>query len=238
VSHIRRSTAEIGVGRGAEQRLELGLVQEADVGVGRAYARLVDELARIGRSPAAPLAELEDRVQQPEVVEDALRRAALAALGADERLDVTGLDAVQRLEAEERREVDAQVRLVVHQRRALAPDAREVVEVAAARVLDGGTLVRRSRRALCFDAPSKLCFGLRLGHAAALPRAPLLAELALDDRVAGAPLAVPRLAAGGVDADEERSGSVRALGHVDHDRAFSGGRLSICAIHASIAARR
>ena len=45
---------------------------------------------------------------------------AVPALRCDECLDVARLDAVQRLGAEERREVDAQVRLVVHQRRALA----------------------------------------------------------------------------------------------------------------------
>lgn len=139
--HQAIDAAEVGVGRGAQQRLELGLLQEADVGVGRADARLVDELARVRRRPAAPLAELEDRVQRPEVVEDALRRAAVAALRRDECLDVARLDAVQRLGVEERGEVDAQVRLVVHQGRALAADPRAVVEVATAGVHDRGPLV-------------------------------------------------------------------------------------------------
>jgi hypothetical protein len=96
----------------------------------------------IGAGPAAPLAELKDRMEEAEVVQDALRGAAGAPLCGDERLDVARLDAMQQLGAEERREVHPRVRLVVHGRRALAPDPGEMVEVATTGLLDGRTLVR------------------------------------------------------------------------------------------------
>src|SRR5829696_6078581 len=81
--------------------------------------------------------------------------------------------------------------------RALSPDAGEVVEVPTASVLDRGSVVRRRTRALRFDATTQLGFRLRLRESRALARPSLGAELPVDERVAGAPLAVPRLAPGG-----------------------------------------
>ena len=81
------------VGDGAQKRLELGLVEEPDLGR-FGWLGLLGELGRVGTAPAAVLAECEDRVHRADVVEDALGRLALTALGGHERLDVLRGDAV------------------------------------------------------------------------------------------------------------------------------------------------
>ena len=64
------------VRNGSNQRVEFGGVEIADVRRLAGALRLVDELARIRCRVTATYGELEDRVQQTEVVENALGGSA------------------------------------------------------------------------------------------------------------------------------------------------------------------
>jgi hypothetical protein len=97
------------VGDSAQKRLELGLVEESDLGR-FGWLGLLGELGGVGTAPAAVLAEREDRVQRADVVEDALRRLALTALSSHERLDIAALYGFEGASIEERPDVLAQVR--------------------------------------------------------------------------------------------------------------------------------
>ena len=74
---------------GAQQRAELGLAEEADVGV-RFDNWRVDELARVLPAPALSLAEDEYLVEQLEGVGDRLWRLLFAAHTRQQLLDVVG----------------------------------------------------------------------------------------------------------------------------------------------------
>jgi hypothetical protein len=109
------------VGNGPQKRLELGLVEEPDLGR-FGWLGLLGELGGVGTAPAAILAEREDRVQRADVVEDALGRPAFTALGGHERLDVAALYGFERASIEERPDVLTQMRPHGLQVGALAPE--------------------------------------------------------------------------------------------------------------------
>ena len=194
------------VGNLAQERLELGLVEKADLRVA-VLARPVDLLARVLRAPAALLAVGEDRVQQTEVVEHALGRAALPRLGGDEALNVARLDAMERRGAEERRQMHPQRRLVVHQRRALAAHRAQMGEIALARLGDVDARLSGDRQ-LRVEQPAQLAFGLGLGQAGPLAGTALRTEPALYELRAHPPLAVPGLQPCPIAPDDEGPGSV------------------------------
>ena len=99
VRYITRSTRPSAiVGHGAEQRLDLLGLQEADVGVGLGERRLLDALDRVlADHPALVDRELDQRVQRPERVRPRLRREPLALERRGEATDVLAGDLADRL---------------------------------------------------------------------------------------------------------------------------------------------
>ena len=123
--------AELVVGGVGEECLELGLGEVADLVVAL-LAGLVDRGDGVTGAPAAFDCVGEDGVEEAEVVEDALDRAAVLSFGADECLDVFGGDLVEGPVAEVGEEVDAQERLVVGEGARLQPDRLPVREISSA----------------------------------------------------------------------------------------------------------
>ena len=149
-------------GRSGEQRIELGLIEEADlrlVVLGR--RRLVDRPAGVRVGPAFRDRELEDPVQVDVQVADGLhgqlRQAAINPVlgveaGVDEILDVIGVDLVDGRLAEVRREVDPDLRLVVGEGRVgLAAATGELLNAAVADLGDGHPSRHRRRRGVCLQ---------------------------------------------------------------------------------------
>jgi hypothetical protein len=173
-------------GRGFEERVELGLVEEVDVRVvvlGR--RRLLDRPGGVGVGPALRDGELEDPIQVHVEVADRLHRqrsqaAVEPVLGieacVDEVLDVVSGDLVDGLLREKRREVDPDLRLVVGEGRVgFATAARELLDAAVPtsatviRSVTGGgaesvwSISSRSRASACVRVrPSRLP-GTRIG---------------------------------------------------------------------------
>jgi hypothetical protein len=106
--------------RRAEQRVELCLVEEADVRIGLGRHRFLGRPTWIHEHPALAQRELEDAVQEAQVVSSALDR--LAAIQADEHelLDVVLAYARERFLAEVRPQMDREMGPVRGERRDLA----------------------------------------------------------------------------------------------------------------------
>ncbi len=193
-------------GRGVQEGVELGLIQEADlrvVVVGR--RRLVDGAARVGMGPPLRDRELEDSVEVDVQVPDGLhrqfRKPTIAAIlnveaGVDEFLDVIRPDLVDRRLTEVRREVNSDLRLVVGKRRVrLATAAREVLDAPIAHLGDGHSLGhRRWRRVRLQHQLAKAGLGLRASETVASPGLAHRSERPLHELSAEVPLAVPATA--------------------------------------------
>ena len=201
--------AERVVGGVGEERLELGLGEVADL-LAPLLARLVDRRYRVRGAPAAFDGVGEDRVQEPEVVEDALDGAAGLALGGDERLHVLGADLVEGLAAEVGEEVDAQERLVVGEGAGLEPDRLPVCEIAPSRFGQVEPVAEPAAGAARLDRLPQRGLGLGAGQALAGAGRPHRPEAAHHLAAVRPPLAVPALAAALVGVAEERAGAARA----------------------------
>ena len=138
-----------------------------------------------------------------------LRRTARGAPGADEVLDVLAADRVERRSPKNGARWTRSADSVVHERRALATEPLEVVEVAAPGLLDGQALARpgaATRPRPISRRSSRL--GLAAGQPVARARRALRPDLALDlaavDRHLPYQVSRPAL----VGADEQRAGAV------------------------------
>lgn len=87
--------AEVVVGDGTQECLELLDRQVADVGVGVLLSRAVGELDRVQSCEAALDGVAVHRRQEPDEVVDGLPGLALTQLGADELLDLLGRDGIE-----------------------------------------------------------------------------------------------------------------------------------------------
>ena len=131
-------------GRG-EQRIELGLIEEADVLILVDDLGLLDRLARVRSDPALAQREVEDAVQEAEVVARALDRLIVVEADRDELLDVLLRDGPDLLPAEEGRDVDAEVALIADGGRRLPAPRDQVLDQPLPRLLDRHPLVDRRR---------------------------------------------------------------------------------------------
>src|SRR4051794_33511049 len=104
----------------------------------------------------------EDRVQEPEVVQNRLGCPAFVLLRVDKRFDLSNVDLLQWRVAKERDQVHAQRGLVVHQGCLLQPERTFVLEVAPASgsKIDAVAASDDSQR-FCGDLLAERSFGLR-----------------------------------------------------------------------------
>ena len=208
----------VGVRRG-EQLLELGLIQELDPGLGLLQRGPIGELDRVRRAPALPQPEVEDRVHRVDVVADRLDRER-TAFGSDVALDVLGPDPVERLAAEERRDVVAKVGGDGQSvRPAPAPQLEPLAELGAG--LLHGHALGAGRRARCVDVahPPEHTLCLSLRQPVGAPLRANVAHLALDAPAIGpVPRSDPRTAD-----DPQSPGAVGSTSHQPTSRAGSRG---------------
>jgi hypothetical protein len=142
-------------------------------------------------------------VQEVEVVLDRLARQALALLGQQVGGNPGGVDLLQRLLAEERAEVLAQVAAVVRERRALAlHHVLEMIDVGPPGLIDRPPLRARDD-AFGLHPSAQFAFGLSTRQPVGRARLALGAELAFDPGDAQPPGSVPGLRAVRICADME-----------------------------------
>jgi hypothetical protein len=178
------------------ERVELEQGQRADLGrVG--HGRELDADARVRARPATPHGEVEQRRERPDRVANRLRRQPLALHHGHEVGDVLDGDRVERLGAEERREVHARLGLDVAQGAGLAAAPLGVGQVARGELGDVERLAGARLGDRGAHEPTELALGLRPGQPLARSGLAHRADRALYRAPARAPASVPRAASGG-----------------------------------------
>ena len=169
-------------------------------------ARPVDGGDRVGRTQPALHREREHPVQEIQVVEHRLRRQLVAALCGHVGGDPVGVDAFERLLAEERDQVAVQHDPVVLDRRRFAFEhVLEVVQVRPPGLVERAASAVGHHDGVLLHPPPQLPLGLRACQPFPGARLAYRAEFALHHPPAGPPAAVV-----GAVADADRAGAVGA----------------------------
>ena len=169
------------------------MVKEADVLVHISDRGLLHRLARVSDDPALAQREVEDAVQEAEVVARALDRLVVIEADRHELLYVLLRDVSDRLVAEERRHMHAEVALVAHRGRHLPALGDQLPDQPRTSLLDRHPLEQRRDRYLGHQL-SQPGLGHLAGQAVAASRRADRPELAGDRPVPNAPLAIPGIA--------------------------------------------
>jgi hypothetical protein len=125
----RRLAPAVALGGGGQKRVELGLVEEADVRIVARHLRLVGRPAWVFARPPLPVREVKHAVQEADVVARALDRLTGREADEDEIVNIVFADPGDRLLAEERRDMDPEVALVPRDRRDLPALRRELLNL-------------------------------------------------------------------------------------------------------------
>ena len=193
-----------------QQRLELVLVQEADVGA-LLDLGAVDAGAGVIATPRLALSESEYLEQQREGVRPRLGRLTVALHFCHQRLDLLGCRPIKRNASELWLQVGAEDRAVGAEGRRLASHRLQVTQHPLGGHRDRHVGARRARL-LALDPSAQLSLGLGAGQPVAGALQALGAEPTLHPTAVGPPLSVPSLAATGVGANLQRAAAVAAAG--------------------------